>query len=138
MAKKFNGVVIRNVSQSCKVDQFFSLKCASPLALAANVVYKFKCSFDKSISYIGKTERHLVVRAREHLNSGTAEKSAVGKHITKCTLCQNQASIDNFEILRQCHDNMSLSVHETLLIRKHNPSLNVQLHDKGGILLKIF
>ena len=80
----------------------------------------------------------MVARVREHLNPGTAEKSAVGKHISKCTLCQDQASIKNFEILRQCHDDYSINVHETLLIRKHNPSLNTQLHDKGGILLKIF
>ena len=137
MLQKFK-IDIKCVYTTCKIGQFFSLKSASPSSLAANVVYRFKCSLDANISYIGKTDRHLMTRMKEHLNPNSQEKSAVTKHISQCAHCQDNVGFDNFEILRHCRDNRSTFLHETFLIRKHKPSLNTQLHNRGGTLLHIF
>ena len=137
MSQKFK-VDIKCVYTTCKVGQFFSLKSAAPSSLAANVVYRFKCSHDANISYIGKTERHLLTRMTDHLNPNFQDKSAVTKHISQCVHCQANVGHDNFEILRQCRDSRSVNVHEALLIRKHKPSLNIQLYNRGGALLNVF
>ena len=42
-------------------NNYFLLKCRSPSFLATNMVYKFNCQ-------IGKTNRHIGVRAGEHLD----------------------------------------------------------------------
>ena len=120
---------------SCKVGQFFSLKSRAPPSLAANVVYRFKCSRDSDISYIGRTERHLLTRVEEHMDIEKA--SAVSSHLQQCTSCQDNANFDNFEILRRCRDR-TIYQHEAFLIRKYQPILNSQLHNKGGALLRIF
>ena len=78
-----------------------------PSSLAANVVYRFKCSLDANISYIGKTDRHLMTRMKEHLNPNSQEKSVVTKHISQCAHCQDNEGFDNFEILRHCRENRS-------------------------------
>ena len=69
----------------------------APSSLAANVVYRFKCSHDANISYIGKTERHLLTRMAEHLNPNFQDKSAVTKHISQCVHCQANVGHDNFK-----------------------------------------
>ena len=83
---------------------------------------------------MGKTERNLVMA--EHLNP--REKTAVNQHLSTCGRCQNEAGFDNFEVLRQCNDRNTVYLHETLLIRKFQPSLSVKLHNKGGSSLKVF
>ena len=40
----------------------------TPLTLKANVVHCSKVSCDKTLSYIGKTKRHLSVTVKEHLS----------------------------------------------------------------------
>ena len=54
------------------VQNYFSLKDETPLALQANVVYLFEGSCDKNQTYIGKTKRHLATRAREHFSGYSA------------------------------------------------------------------
>ena len=71
LGRKIKDLLIRNYGIEVKVvyttvKNYFSLKCRTPLPLLANVVYKFNCSRDADLSYIGKTKRHLVTRAREH------------------------------------------------------------------------
>ena len=48
--------------RSFNVSNYLSLKDVSPLTLRANVAYYFKGSCDKTLSYIGKTRRHMVER----------------------------------------------------------------------------
>ena len=57
--EKFN-VVVKPVFTTFKVGDYFSLKSRVPSFVRPNVVYRFKCLRDADISYIGKTERHLV------------------------------------------------------------------------------
>ena len=65
-----------------KTGSYFRLKCSTPLSLMFNVVYKFNCSCDADLSYIGMTTCHLSFRVRKNLHSKV--RSAVGKHIDNC------------------------------------------------------
>ena len=68
MQRKFN-VDINVYYTTFKTGSYFRLKCSTPLSLMSNVVYKFNCSCDADLSYIGMTTRHLSVRIGEHLHS---------------------------------------------------------------------
>ena len=69
------------------------------LYLISNVVYKFVCSCDTNVTYIGMTTRHLGVRVEEHLHS--KKDSAVQNHINVCQSCKdNKHLFDNFSILK--------------------------------------
>ena len=49
----------------------------------ANVIYQFSCP-GCSVKYIGKTERNLAVRLKEH-GKGEVD-SAINKHLQSCPL----------------------------------------------------
>ena len=79
LSKNFKSLnkICCTISKTFKVQNYFSLKDETPLALQANVVYFFEGSCDKNQTYIGKTNRHLVTRVREHFSGN----SAVIEHI---------------------------------------------------------
>ena len=54
------------------IQNFFSLKYETSLALQANVVYHFEGSCGKNQTYIVKTERHWAIRVREHVSGNIA------------------------------------------------------------------
>ena len=90
---------------SCKVGSFFSLKSKTPFALKARVVYKFQCLNDSDTTYIGKTERHIVTRAKEHLTPKGSNQSAVTSHIFGCEACKKgHLSVANFSMVKQCRN----------------------------------
>ena len=74
--KKSLAKKLRNINKKCctifKVQNYFSLKDETPLALQANVIYLFEGSCDKNQTYIGKTKRHLTTRVREHFSGYSA------------------------------------------------------------------
>ena len=51
-----------------KLDCIFDLSVLFRFVYCLNVVYKFSCSRDANISYIGMTTRHLGIRIEEHLH----------------------------------------------------------------------
>ena len=59
----------------------FQLKLETPLPLCSNVVFKFTCSCDTNLTYIGMSSRHLITRVKEHLNLADSRKSAIKDHI---------------------------------------------------------
>ena len=61
-------VNIVTVYKSFKIGSNFQLKSSTSLALCSNVVYKFTCSCDMHLTYYGMSTRHLITRAREHLD----------------------------------------------------------------------
>ena len=81
LIKEHLAVDISSYYTSCKVSRFFSLKSSTPLALKARVVYKFSCLSDSDTYYIGKTKRHLVSRAKEHVNPKETNQPEVKNHI---------------------------------------------------------
>ena len=126
---------IRIVFTSCKVKNYFSLKCRAPLPLLANVVYKFQCLCEANQIYIGKTVRHLATRVKEHSNS----TSAIGKHLEQCVLCKENISCDSFKILDCGTSDVDVSIKEALHIKDKKPGLNKQLFANGAsFILNIF
>ena len=112
-----------------------------PSALASNVIYKYTCSLDANISYIGKTIRHLTTRAQEHTSAAGEKTTAVCDHIAICDSCQASVRADvmsNFTVIRHC-TKWDIDFHEALLIKKFKPVLNIQLFRSGAnAVLKIF
>ena len=100
-----------------------------------NVIYKFKCVANANIVYVGKTNRRLSQRIKEHQKC----TSPIGRHILECDMCTNCNNIsDCFEIIGQSNDYLKLSIQEAIYIRKLNPVLNKQLIDEGtNIKLRI-
>ena len=124
------------------MSRFFSLKSSTPLALKARVVYKFSCLSDSDTYYIGKTKRHLVSRAKEHVNPKDTNQSEVKNHIFKCDSCKKGVPSDpvqNFSVMKQCKNDYSASISEALLIKKFRPKINKQQGSKGeSYLLRVF
>ena len=52
-------------------------------------------------------------RVREHLDLRSEKRSAIKDHILKCLVCQN-ATLDNFEVLKKCRDKSEV------IMRKHS------------------
>ena len=100
---------------SFKTGSYFNLKCLTPHALLSNVVYKFTCLRDATMSYIGMTTRHLGIRANEHsslqLNS---KRTAVQDHILTCEKCKSESlTVNNLKVGQKCNAKV-FTPHETL------------------------
>ena len=80
-------------------------------------------------TYIGKSTRHVVTRAKEHLNLGSSVKSKMKEHISECNLCNKNdtdSSIHRFIVIKKCSSDYDCKIHEALLIKKHQSKLNKQ------------
>ena len=108
-----------------EVDYFLS-----PKYLRSSVVYLFKCRCC-SASYVSQTTRHLHTRISEHLGISPI----TGKHSTNPAISSilshtnasgHPANFDDFQILSSSSDSYELMIHESLLINKYKPNLNVQ------------
>ena len=93
-------VIFQSKIQLCS---FFKFKDSIPLYLRSHLIYKFPCS-NRNITYYDETERHLKVRAGEHISTSwltrkrvnNNKKSSVKGH---CLLSGHVCSFDNFTIL---------------------------------------
>ena len=133
LVKDSLGMKLRCVFHSCRVRNFFSLRCKSSHFLSSNVVYRFTCRRDASISYVGETRRHLGIRASEHLNIENPNLSAVASHIVTCVDCRDQLSEglldhNSFEIIKRGRTKSDIQKLEAMLIKELNPSLNLQVN----------
>ena len=104
--------------------------------LRAAVVYRFTCSGDPNIQYIGKTKRHLRTRINEHQKSG----SAVYSHIRSCHKCESSMDpTEQFTVLCSSTSDFDLKILEALQIMEERPILNSQLMSQGSFYnLNIF
>ena len=93
------------------VQNYFSLKDETPLALQENDVYLSEGSFGKNQTYVGKIKRHLATRVKEHLS----ENSAIF-----CNAC-NHCTIENFHLLSHGSNDFDDKVIEALYIKKQKP-----------------
>ena len=131
-------VKIKAVYTSLKLQSFFPLKSPTPLPFLSSVVYRYNCVSDPGLFYVGQTSRHLAERAEEHLTF-TDKNSAVGNHISNCLSCQNaELSVSNFSVLKKCRTKFETKIFEALFIQKLHPTLNTQVSNDNGFLLKIF
>ena len=113
-----------------RISSFFPFKDKVPKFLKSGVVYLFKCQCC-SASYVGQTTHHLHTRVSEHLGispvTGRPSSSPVMSSILfHLNSTGHSASFDDFKILSSCADTGELMIHESLLIFKLKPSLNVQ------------
>ena len=115
---------------SRRIASFFPFKDKVPKYLRSSVVYLFKCRCC-SASYVGQTTRHLHTRISEHLgispitgkHTSNPTKSSVLSH--SCA-SGHKVDFDDFKILSSCSDSYELMIHESLLINKYKPTLNIQ------------
>ena len=120
-------------SSQRKVRNFFSFKDRLPMHLRSKVLYKYTCNGCNSI-YLGKTKRHFLVRAYEHLgisvrtgnyftyNPGNSNNTAILNHLHESRGCNG--SLDNFELIGGAKNDFFLRIKESLLIKKFQPKLN--------------
>ena len=124
------GIELISSYSTLTVGSHFNLKSNCSRPFRSNVVYKFTCSADRNVSYVGETRRHLFRRVSDH--NQTDNNSAIFEHLYLCRNCQNSPNIlDQFEILKACEAKHIYSF-EALLIFKHRPCLNTQLGPGRG------
>ena len=116
---------------NCKVGSYFVLKDKVPWIFASNVVYKFECTMDSEVTYIGMTTRQACKRFKEHFDP--KKTSAIQEHVANCKpCCGSKNYFDLFKILTQCNSEKETEVTEAMLIRKYQPILNKQLGVSNG------
>jgi hypothetical protein len=128
------GIDVRAAYSTTKMPEYFSLKTITSAMFKSNVVYRFTCTCDKSISYIGESRRQLFARISDH--TGDTNNSAVFDHIYNCGPCQNTNIADQFEILLNCTPFNILSA-EAMLIAKYCPNLNTRLGPNVGAAVSL-
>ena len=126
---------VRPAFSTTKVASYFCLKSQCSVFFKADVVYKFTCSRDEGISYVGETRRQLFTRISEHC-TGKDKKSAVFNHLYDCNECQNSNLSQNFKIIQNC-DKFNIYSVEAILIAKHSPKLNIQLGPGKGKMITL-
>ena len=127
--KKYLNLKLKCVFTSYKVKNYFSLKSKTPIDLQARCVYRFECSSDAAITYLGKTKRHLATRIREHKYSKS--DSSIFFHLVECENCSSQYSNKLFKRIASGKNDLETTIKEALLIKKLKPSLNTQVFRNG-------
>ena len=119
-------------SSGRKLCSFFAFKDKLPVHLRSKILYRFTCDGCNSI-YLGKTKRHFLIRAYEHLglsyktgkkytyNSSNSNNTAVLNHTNQSDQCCG--TLDSFEIIGGDKNDYFLRIKESLLIKKVRPSL---------------
>ena len=131
-----HNVVIKPAYTSKKVSDYFNNKSKCSEAFDANVIYKYTCSVEPNISYIGETSRQMFRRIADH--KGIDKNSAIFDHLFNCEHCQNSDITSNFKVLKRCKKSDLYSL-ESMLIEEHHPKLNTQVASKGkAITLSIY
>lgn len=130
MFKKYLPCVELKIAfkSSMTIGSLFKFKDVFPKFLLSGVVYKYTCS-GCNATYIGKTKRHLKVRACEHLGisplTGKRKKlSAPSTIIDHILLAGHAGSIDDFQVIGRDSFNFRLEIKESLFISRDSPSLN--------------
>ena len=130
--KIFPALDIRPVPHNPKkLGSLFQYKDKLPTLMRSLVVYCFTCPKCKVGKYIGATKRLLKVRIDSHLGvsyrTGSLLKTKDFSNIREhCKKCRTSFNYDNFSIVAQAPNNQSLSILESLTIKRMVPSLNDQ------------
>ena len=162
LIRKFKRKVLPLLKIQCKfivnwdtttTNTFVSKKDKTPKKFLSSVVYKFSCP-GCSHSYIGKTDRCLYTRLKEHTTSTDSE---IFKHINSCehfsyltnmlTLNTDESQpnivvhltnflLNNTVIIDKAKHWSTLFFKESFAIRRQNPELNHGT--KASIELSIF
>ena len=139
--KKNANVVYKVMYSTQKVSYYTNMKDRLSPMFSSNVVYKFTCPGCGS-SYIGKTERNLYQRCKEHATTQTA----VNHHLSSCSALHFLNNLfvlflDNFNareikinlvkentcIIDRSDNWNYLLLKEALHIKRNKPALNTGL-----------
>ena len=110
---------------STRISSFFPFKDRIPKFLRSGVVYLFKCRCC-SASYVGQTTRHLHTRVSEHLGISPITGKPSSSPVMSSIFSHLKTTGHTATILSSCSDDRELMIHESLLISKLKPTLNVQ------------
>ena len=72
-------------------------------------------------TYIGMSSRHLVIRARKHLNLNKIGKSAIKDHLQQQCKSWSKTEINlhwSFTVLKKCSSEYSAITHDVLLLKQ--------------------
>ena len=113
-----------------RLSSFFKFKDSIPSHLRSHLIYKFQCS-NCNITYYSETERHLKVRAGEHISMSPLtgkrvnnnKKSSVKDH---CLLSGHVCSFEDFTVINYESHKFKRLTKESLLFTKNNALSNKQ------------
>jgi hypothetical protein len=125
------NVLIRTRITTTKLDMLTNAKDKVPKQNKSNVVYEFTCP-KCNINYIGKTDRTLLERVKEHAYKD--KESAVNKHLNSCyhtTYLDAKSNkeltefvLTNTKIIDSSRNWNLLLYKEALHIKRRKPMLN--------------
>ena len=126
------GIKFRIIFTTPKqISNFFSFKDKIPKSLQSHLVYKIKCE-ECNLFYYGLAERHLRVRACDHLGlsilTGKPIKGVDTSMKSHWRENKHQIKWDSFEIIAREEDGFKLRIKESLLINRDKPVLNNNLY----------
>ena len=116
-----------------RLRNLFVFKDRLPMRLRSKILYRFTCNGCNSI-YLGKSKRHFLVRAYEHLgkslltdklytyNPKHNNNSGILDHLHEKDECNG--TLDDFEIIGKANNDYFLRIKESLLINKYKPTIN--------------
>lgn len=116
-----------------KLKSCFPTRQRSETLQTSHVVYRFRCPRDGcNAAYIGYSSCALERRAKQHRYKG----SSIHEHfLTDHNTEPPPADLhNNFEIIYKSHDVSSLRIAEAILIKTHNPYINVKFNEMSNFL----
>ena len=135
-------IKITSIFKTTKTSSYFNIKSQTPSNLQSNVVYKYTCSCDVNVTYVGYSAWHFITRAKEHISDCKLNKSANKNHIINCNSCRDENpkfQLERFSIMQKCNSAYEVKIHEALLIKKQNPTINKQTYANGtSFLLSVY
>ena len=109
-----------------RVSSLFKFKDSIPLYLCPHLIYKFPCS-NYTVTYYGKTERHLKVRAGEHITGQRINNNKKSSIKDYCLLSGHVCLFDDFTVLNFFSHKIKYLIKESLLVTKEKLLLNKQV-----------
>ena len=91
-----HNIVIKPAYTSKEVFNYFNNKSKCSEVFDTNVIYKYTCSADHSISYIGETSQQIFQRITDHC--GTAQ------HLNIFSIAKPIKTLTLFKTLKFCND----------------------------------
>ena len=114
-----------------RFSSLFKFRDSIPLYLCSHLIYKFQCS-NCNITDCGETERHLKVRAAEHISTS----SLTGKRVynnkkssvkDQCLLSGHVCSFDDFIVMNYESHKFRRLIKESLLVTNDKSLSNRQV-----------
>ena len=114
-----------------RLSSFFKFKYSIPLYLRSYHIYKFQCS-NCNITDYSETERHLKVRAGEHISTSPLTRKRVNNNKKSsvkgyCLLSGQVCSFDYFTVLNYESHKFKRLIKESLLVTKDKLLLKKQV-----------